>query len=186
MLRFYFLAPIYRLQYLHFNTSHVTVLWSKKLQVSYGFTISIHLMLRFYAQSRAMGELRSNFNTSHVTVLYNKTTQQAGGDEISIHLMLRFYVCGQQQRLISINFNTSHVTVLYNPNAKIYTEYIFQYISCYGSILIYLIIQASPSISIHLMLRFYKVYDKELFSSIAFQYISCYGSMCTYKQTCNA
>ncbi len=119
-------------------------------------------MLRFYDKpTRWKGTHMGNFNTSHVTVLYKQDILYVyyglefqyiscyGSiyrpvvlrrfTKISIHLMLRFYkMRGNYLQTCCLNFNTSHVTVLCRLQGLQATYTKFQYISCYGSMALYL------------------------------------------------
>ena len=97
----------------HFNTSYVTVQPYYLRRCTYQLSISIHPMLRF--------------NTSQGTSLN-------ASSRISIHPMLRFnHHRNLTGYLNPSNFNTSYVTVQHHCDTHLKEPKKFQYILCYGS-----------------------------------------------------
>ena len=99
--------------------------------------ISIHLMLRFNIKHNKKSLQKKYFNTSYVTVQLYQSSKFSPLRRISIHLMLRFNSYGK---------------------SGLADWWRFQYILCYGSTLLVLIIIRGLTI---------------------FQYILCYGSTWT-------
>ena len=118
--------------FVHFNTSYVKVHQTKwQYCLAEQKFISIHLMLRFIRQKKAMEIIRKYFNTSYVKVHPFPPTQPLHVNQISIHLMLRFILFSISKRPVLMYFNTSYVKVHPLQGIRTYnTALLFQYILC--------------------------------------------------------
>ena len=94
-----------------FNTSHVTLYRRDVGTWTWGWCVSIHLMLLFISQRMNRIIRYLSFNTSHVTLYHWRGFKRLYRWEVSIHLMLLFIVSMAKQSGIGSRFNTSHVTL---------------------------------------------------------------------------
>ena len=143
-------------QFMYFNTSHVTVYQIYRIPFPVLKDISIHLMLRFIVKKTVEGAEKPHFNTSHVTVYLNSiinskhTCHHFNTSHVTVYPEKLHHTRSDQA-----HFNTSHVTVyplrilglsLFNRhfNTSHVTVYLLRSYNRKLSIMI----------SIHLMLRF--------------------------------
>ena len=139
-----------------FNTSHVTLYRRDVGTWTWGWCVSIHLMLLFISQRQPDRRLQWCFNTSHVT-LYRQRTGLWIIWNVSFntsHVTLYHIKTAKQNLWNSVAI---HLMLLFIRNAQSWSEIKqrFQYISCYSlSKDIILNLTKKQYVSIHLMLLF--------------------------------
>ena len=143
-------------QFMYFNTSHVTVYQIYRIPFPVLKDISIHLMLRFIVKKTVEGAEKPHFNTSHVTVYLNSiinskhTCHHFNTSHVTVYLRTRCSPFFAQ-----LNFNTSHVTVyrkLFVAVKVWYPNFNTSHVTVYHQQSIFPV--SRLAISIHLMLRF--------------------------------
>ena len=116
-----------------FNTSHVTLYRRDVGTWTWGWCVSIHLMLLFISQRQPDRRLQWCFNTSHVT-LYRQRTGLWIIWNVSFntsHVTLYHIKTAKQNLWNSVSI---HLMLLFIRNAQSWSEIKqrFQYISCYS------------------------------------------------------
>ena len=159
-----------------FNTSHVTLYRRDVGTWTWGWCVSIHLMLLFISQRQPDRRLQWCFNTSHVT-LYRQRTGLWIIWNVSFntsHVTLYHIKTAKQNLWNSVSI---HLMLLFIRNAQSWSEIKqrFQYISCYSlSARRRLLMDVFCSFNTsHVTLYQITRYLKQLIKR--FQYISCYS-----------
>ena len=138
-----------------FNKSHVTLYRRDGGTWTWGWCVSIHLMLLFISQRQPDRRLQWCFNTSHVT-LYRQRTGLWIIWNVSFntsHVTLYHIKTAKQNLWNSVSI---HLMLLFIRNAQSWSEIKqrFQYISCYSLSKCIRLYESLFLVSIHLMLLF--------------------------------
>ena len=133
MLLFILLASWGIVEWVSFNTSHVTLYQHPSGSMTMARYVSIHLMLLFIGR-RISDSDRSRKVSIHLMLLFidNWQIEWILLSYVSIHLMLLFIDFFTMSLFVKSCFNTSHVTLYPVETREYIKRWQFQYISCYS------------------------------------------------------